>query len=108
MLVSSQTPRIRATTATFVILVIPQHEEPLVGQTTTPNNKRALGAELSEHLGYEKADPAGRGTGNSLRGQATQRRQGERRPVSPRSLIEKRISQRQERRVPPKSCKATC
>ena len=27
--------------------------------------ERALGAELSEHLGYEKGDPAGRGGGNS-------------------------------------------
>jgi len=27
--------------------------------------ERALGAELSDHLGYEKGDPAGRGTGNS-------------------------------------------
>ena len=30
--------------------------------------ERALGAELSEHLGYEKGDPAGRGTGNSRNG----------------------------------------
>jgi len=30
--------------------------------------KRALGAELSEHLGYDKGDPAGRGTGNSRNG----------------------------------------
>ena len=30
--------------------------------------KRALGAELSEHLGYEKGDPAGRGSGNSRNG----------------------------------------
>ena len=28
----------------------------------------ALGAELSDHLGYEKGDPAGRGTGNSRNG----------------------------------------
>src|ERR1700739_4069706 len=27
--------------------------------------ERALGAELTEHLGYEKGDPAGRGSGNS-------------------------------------------
>ena len=26
--------------------------------------ERALGAELTEHLGYEKGDPAGRGSGN--------------------------------------------
>ena len=30
--------------------------------------ERALGAELSEHLGYEKGGPAGRGTGNSGNG----------------------------------------
>ena len=30
--------------------------------------ERALGAELSEHLGYEKGDPTGRGSGNSRNG----------------------------------------
>ena len=30
--------------------------------------ERALGAELSDHLGYDKGDPAGRGTGNSRNG----------------------------------------
>ena len=30
--------------------------------------ERALGAELSEHLGYEKGEPAGRGSGNSRNG----------------------------------------
>ena len=30
--------------------------------------ERALGAELSDHLGYEKGDPSGRGTGNSRNG----------------------------------------
>src|SRR5271165_4537288 len=30
--------------------------------------ERALGAELTEHLGYEKGDPAGRGSGNSRDG----------------------------------------
>jgi hypothetical protein len=30
--------------------------------------KRALGAELTHHLGYEKGDPAGRGTGNNRNG----------------------------------------
>src|ERR1700747_862120 len=30
--------------------------------------ERALGAELTEHLGYEKGDPAGRGSGNSHNG----------------------------------------
>src|SRR5215472_15608845 len=30
--------------------------------------ERALGAELSQHLGYEKGDPAGRGSGNNRNG----------------------------------------
>jgi putative transposase len=30
--------------------------------------ERALGAELTEHLGYEKGDPAGRGRGDSRNG----------------------------------------
>jgi len=30
--------------------------------------ERALGAELTEHLGYEKGGPAGRGSGNSRNG----------------------------------------
>src|SRR5437660_2154147 len=30
--------------------------------------ERALGAELSDHLGYEKGDPGGRGSGNSRNG----------------------------------------
>jgi putative transposase len=33
--------------------------------------ERALGAELSEHLGYEKGDPGGRGSGNSRNGYST-------------------------------------
>ena len=30
--------------------------------------ERALGGELTEHLGYEKGDPAGRGSGNNRNG----------------------------------------
>jgi len=33
--------------------------------------ERALGAELTHHLGYEKNDPAGRGTGNSRNGHSS-------------------------------------
>src|SRR5438046_4019124 len=33
--------------------------------------ERALGAELTEHLGYEKGDPAGRGSGNSRNGSSS-------------------------------------
>ncbi len=35
--------------------------------------ERALGAELTDHLGYEKGDPAGRGTGNSRNGHSGQK-----------------------------------
>src|ERR1700745_1888969 len=33
--------------------------------------ERVLGAELNEHLGYEKGDPAGRGSGNSRNGSSS-------------------------------------
>jgi len=33
--------------------------------------ERVLGAELSHHLGYEKGDPAGRGSGNSRNGHSS-------------------------------------
>lgn len=36
----------------------------------------ALGAELDEHLGYAKHDPAGRGTGNSRNGTSSKRLKG--------------------------------
>lgn len=42
--------------------------EGLVKQFKEALVERALGAELSEHLGYEKGDSAGRGTGNSRNG----------------------------------------
>ena len=35
--------------------------------------ERALGAELTEHLGYEKGDPSGRGTSNSRNGHGRKR-----------------------------------
>ncbi len=37
----------------------------------------ALNAELDEHLGYEKHDPAGRGSGNSRNGASTKRLKGQ-------------------------------
>jgi putative transposase len=40
----------------------------LVGQLTARIIERALGAEMDDHLGYAKGDPAGRGTGNSRNG----------------------------------------
>ncbi|HET8777660.1 MAG TPA: IS256 family transposase [Candidatus Limnocylindria bacterium] len=43
-------------------------DEGLLKQLKKALIERALGAELSEHLGYEPGDPAGRGTGNSRNG----------------------------------------
>ena len=43
-------------------------EEGLFRQLKKALLERALGAELSAHLGYEKGDSAGRGTGNSRNG----------------------------------------
>jgi putative transposase len=40
----------------------------LIGQLTARIIERALGAEMDDHLGYGKGDPAGRGTGNSRNG----------------------------------------
>src|SRR5690242_10962404 len=46
-------------------------EEGLFKQLKKSLLERALGAELSEHLGYEKGDPAGRGSGNNRNGYST-------------------------------------
>ena len=48
-------------------------EEGLFKQLKKALLERALGAELSDHLGYEKGDPAGRGTGNSRNGHSDKR-----------------------------------
>ena len=40
----------------------------LIGQLTARIIERSLGAEMDGHLGYEKGDPAGRGSGNSRNG----------------------------------------
>ncbi len=40
----------------------------LLGQLTKVVLERALGAELDDHLGYVKGDPAGNGSGNSRNG----------------------------------------
>jgi putative transposase len=42
--------------------------EGLLGQLTKTVLERALGAELDDHLGYVKGDPAGNGSGNSRNG----------------------------------------
>ena len=38
----------------------------LIGQLTARIIERSLGAEMDAHLGYEKGDPIGRGSGNSF------------------------------------------
>jgi putative transposase len=43
-------------------------ENGLLKQFTKAILERALGAELTQHLGYERHDPAGYGSGNSRNG----------------------------------------
>jgi putative transposase len=45
----------------------------LLSQVTKAVLERALGEELTEHLGYEKHEPAGRGSGNSRNGSTPKR-----------------------------------
>lgn len=45
--------------------------EELLTQMTKAVLERAMETELSDHLGYEAGDPAGRGTGNSRNGKTT-------------------------------------
>jgi transposase-like protein len=45
----------------------------LLSQVTKAVLERALGEELTHHLGYEKHDPAGRGSGNSRNGSTPKR-----------------------------------
>lgn len=49
----------------------------LLGQVTKAVLERALDEELTDHLGYEKGDPAGRGSGNSRNGTTAKRLQTE-------------------------------
>ena len=45
----------------------------LLSQVTKVVLERALAEEMTEHLGYEKHDPAGRGSGNSRNGTTSKR-----------------------------------
>ena len=45
----------------------------LLSQVTKAVLERALGEELTEHLGYDRHDPAGRGSGNSRNGTTPKR-----------------------------------
>ena len=48
----------------------------LTQQLVKMSVEAALGAELEEHLGYVKHDPAGRGSGNSRNGSSAKRLKG--------------------------------
>jgi putative transposase len=52
-------------------------EQGLLKQLTKALVERAMQAELTHHLGYEKHDPAGRGSGNSRNGASKKSIQGE-------------------------------
>jgi putative transposase len=52
-------------------------ENGLLKQLTKAVLERALGAELTEHLGYEKHDPAGRNNGNSRNGKSRKKLKGD-------------------------------
>jgi putative transposase len=52
-------------------------ENGLLKQLTKKLLERAMQAEMTEHLGYEKHDPAGKNTGNSRNGQSSKTLKGE-------------------------------
>lgn len=52
-------------------------EQGLLKQLTKALVERAMHAELTHHLGYEKHDPAGRGSGNSRNGASSKTLKGE-------------------------------
>ena len=49
----------------------------LLKQLTKALLERAMNAELTHHLGYEKHEPEGRGSGNSRNGQSRKKVQGD-------------------------------
>ena len=77
----------------------------LLNQITKAVLERALEAEMSEHLGYEAGDPAGRGTGNSRNGRSSKTVATTNGPVDMRiprdrnSTFEPRIVPKHARRV---------
>lgn len=52
-------------------------ENGLLKQLTKAVLERALKAELTDHLGYEKHDPAGQGSGNSRNGKSSKKLKGD-------------------------------
>ncbi len=51
--------------------------EGLLKQLTKAVLERAMGAEMTHHLGYEKGEASGRGSGNNRNGQSRKRVQGD-------------------------------
>src|SRR4029434_8804818 len=52
-------------------------EDGLLKQLTKALLERAMSAELTEHVGYEKHDPAGNNSGNSRNGSSKKKLKGE-------------------------------
>ena len=52
-------------------------EEGLLKQLTKAILERALQAEMTDHLGYEKSDPAGYNSGNSRNGKTRKKLKGD-------------------------------
>jgi putative transposase len=52
-------------------------ENGMLKQLTKAVLERALSAELTEHLGYERHDPAGRNNGNSRNGKSRKKLKGD-------------------------------
>jgi putative transposase len=50
--------------------------EGLLKQLTKALLERAMGAEMTHHLGYEKGEASGRGSGNNRNGQSRKRCRG--------------------------------
>ena len=77
----------------------------LLNQITKAVIERALGAEMEDHLGYVKGDPAGRGSGNSRNGYSEKTVTTNNGPVRiavPRDMksgFEPRIVKKHQRRV---------
>ena len=84
----------------------------LIGQLTARVIERALGAEMDDHLGYVKGDPAGNGSGNSRNGsygKTLTTTSGPVRIIVPRdrkSVFEPQIVVKGQRRVGPGVCQS--
>lgn len=71
-------------------------ENGLLKQLTKAVLERALQAEITEHVGYEKHDPAGKNSGNSRNGTTTKTLKGDfgEVPLETRAIATGRLSRR--------------